>query len=127
MNDDNVAAGGAVFTLFFFIYILLIGWFLKLGAWIFGKGFNTAALHHRVIWGFILMFIGMVEMTFLLFVWYVVEHSPVNAWTSENIMPAVMDSYIIWLGGSAAVAFLAALVSQMKRAQNVADEIRAQV
>ena len=127
MNDDNVAAGGVVFTLFFFIYILLIGWFLKLGAWIFGKGFNTAALHHRVIWGFILMFIGLVEMTFLLFVWYVVEHSPVNAWTSENIMPAVMDSYIIWLGGSAAVAFLATLFSQTNRMQKAANEIRAQV
>lgn len=46
MNNNGQAEGSIMFMLIRVIYFVILGWFLKIGLWIFGKGWNAAAIKY---------------------------------------------------------------------------------
>ena len=123
MDDNGQAAGSIMFMLITVIYFVILGWILKIGLWIFGKGWNAAAIKYQYAKGFLLMLLGITEITSMIFIFWV-GYKTKHAYLG-NLQPAIEAYYLHWLLGSLSLAIMALLFTKTKRVQSVADEIRA--
>lgn len=122
MNDNAGAGSTAMFMVITVVYFVVLGWFLKIGFWIFGKGWNAAAIKYQYAKGFFLMLLGITEITFMVFVFWVGYKTKYGY--LGDLQPAIEAYYLHWLVGSLALAIMALLFTRTKRVQTVASEIR---
>ena len=121
MEEDNGAMGAAIFTMATILYFVILGWYLKLAAWILKKGFNLITLKQRNITGTFIIFLSSLQLSLPFYLWYMTY-----SYKLDDVIPAVMSTYQNWIIGCAIFAVATLAFAKMKRTKRIIAEIQAE-